>query len=237
MRTIDGVRPVHAATVSGRRSPRAFVELRAGSVKNNKSFRVAILAAAAVCFSGGMLARATPRPGAWTENGRTGNSVTHRNSQPYQRQHLPEWFRQHQNLPPQAQERALRSEPGFERLPPQKQQRLFRRLRQLDAMAPRRRERTLERMEALEKLSPEQRQQVRKAMQQVTQMPEQRRQMMHRAFRDLSQVPPAQRQAMLNSVEFKQRFSGQERQLLGTLIVIQPYIPEQPSAAPVDGLR
>ena len=55
-----------------------------------------------------------------------------------QREHLGEWLRQHQNMPFPEQERALRTESGFNRLPPAKQQRLLERLQQLDAMPPRR---------------------------------------------------------------------------------------------------
>ncbi len=140
-------------------------------------------------------------------------------------EHLPQWFRQHQYLPPQAQERALRKEPGFNRLPPAKQQRLLNRLRQLDSMPPLKRERTLQWMESLERLSPEQRQQVRSAMQQVTMMPPDRRRMMHKAFRDLSQMPREQRWAILNSPQFRAEFSDWERQTLGTLLSVQPYTP------------
>lgn len=154
-------------------------------------------------------------------------------NQQHHQEHLPQWFRQHQNLPPQAQERALRNEPGFNRLPPRQQQRLFNRLQQLNAMPSGRRERTLQRMEAMEKLSHGQRQQVRSTMRQVTQMPEDRRRMMHKAFRDLTQLPPEQRQSILESPQFKRQFSDQERQMLGTLMSVQPYSPEQRPAAGV----
>lgn len=139
------------------------------------------------------------------------------------KEHLPEWFRQHQNLPPQAQERALRNEPGFSRLPVAVQQRLLKRLQQLDAMPPFERERTLQRMEALERLSPEQREQVRNAMQQVTMMPPDRRRMMHDAFHELSQMNPEQRWAVLNSARFRAQYSNWERQMLSTLLSVQPY--------------
>lgn len=142
-------------------------------------------------------------------------------------QHLGQWFRQHQNMPLDAQERALRSEPGFNRLPAARQQRLFNRLQQLDAMPPEQRARTLERLEALERLSPEQREQVRSVMQQVGQMPVARQRMVRKAVRDLGQLPPEQRQAILNSPQFKDQFSGQERQMLGTLMLAQPYVPLQ----------
>lgn len=148
-------------------------------------------------------------------------------------EHLPQWFRQHQNLSLPAQQQALRNEPGFNRLPPLEQQRLFNRLQQLNAMPQARRERTLQRMEALEKLSPEQRQQVRNTMQQITQMPDDRRLMMHKAFRDLTQLPPEQRQAILNSPQFKSQFSDHEREMLNTLMSVQPYDPPRQSGADI----
>ncbi len=154
-------------------------------------------------------------------------------------EHLPQWYRQHQNLSPQQQQRALHNEPGFNRLPSQEQQRLSNRLQQLNSMPPERRQRILQRNEALEKLSPEQRQQVRSTMQQASQMPEDRRRMMRRAFRDIAQLPPAQRQAILDSPQFKTQFSDQERQILGTMMSIEPYNleqhnPEQRSPEPLN---
>ena len=53
---------------------------------------------------------------------------------------------------------------------------------------------------------------------------------MHDAFHTLSHVPPMQRQALLNSPEYQRRFSYQERQMLTTLMRVQPYTP--PSYAP-----
>lgn len=150
---------------------------------------------------------------------------------PSAHEHLPQWFRDHQHLSPQEQERALRNQPGFDSLPPWRQQRLFQRLQQLDAMPPERRERTLQRMEAMEKLSPEQRRQVRRTMRQVVQMPEDRRQVMRKAFWQLTHQPPAQRQETLNSPQFRSQFSDRERQMLSTLMSVQPYSPHDPAAA------
>ena len=143
-------------------------------------------------------------------------------------EHLPQWYRRHQNLSPQQQERALRTQPGFNRLPPWKQQRLFERLRQLNAMPPLQRERTLQRMEALERLSPEQRRQVRATVQQIFQMPMERRRRIRDAFESLSQSPPPQRQALLNSPEFKRRFTPHELQMLTILMTVEPYTPATP---------
>lgn len=149
-------------------------------------------------------------------------------------QHLAEWLQQHKNLSLEDQERALHHEPGFNRLPPAVQQRLTDRLRQLDAMPPEQRERTLQSMEALEKLSPEKRQQVRAAMLQVGHMPADRQRLMHKAFRDLRQLPPEQRAAVLESPAFKSQFSAEEREILDTVMSVEPYLP---SARASDGIE
>ena len=142
-----------------------------------------------------------------------------------EREHLGEWLRQHQNMSFPEQERALRAEPGFNRFPPAKQQRLLQRLQQLDAMPPARRKRMLARLETWERLSPEQRQQVRVGILEVHQMPFDRQIMMHRAVRDLSEFPQPQRGEILNSPEFRRHYSDYERQVLGTLMLAQPYEP------------
>jgi hypothetical protein len=140
-------------------------------------------------------------------------------------EHLGEWLRHHENMTFAEQERALRTEPGFNRLPPDRQQRLLERLQQVDAMPPARRERMLARLETWERLSPEQRQQVRIGILEVHQMPFDRQIMMHRAVRDLSEFPQSQRGEILNSWGFRQHYSDYERQVLATLMLAQPYEP------------
>jgi Protein of unknown function (DUF3106) len=140
-------------------------------------------------------------------------------------QHLPQWFQQHQSMPPQAQQRALRKEPGYRRLPPEEQRRISDRLRQLDAMPPAQRQRTLQRVETWERLTPTQRRQVRTAVQQVSRLPYPRQQMLHKKFRDLCRMPPDQRAAEMNSPQFRSEFSDHERGMLSTLMSIQPYTP------------
>jgi len=160
--------------------------------------------------------------------GERGGAVAGPVSPQPEREHLGAWLRQHQNMSFQEQERALRTEPGFNRLPPARQQRLLERLQQLDAMPPGRRERMLERLETWERLSPEQRQQVRVGIIEVHQMPFDRQIMMHRAVRDLSEFPQAQRGEILNSPEFLRHYSDYERQVLATLMMAQPYEPLRP---------
>lgn len=148
-------------------------------------------------------------------------------SQPSSRPHLAQWLNEHRDMPLNEQERALRNEPGFGRLPVARQQRLLKRLQQLNAMPRQQRARTLQRMEALEKLSPQQREQLRQVVREVGGMPQPRQRMMHKAFHDLSQLPPEQRDAVLDSPQFKSQFSDRERQILGTLMSVQPYQPAQ----------
>lgn len=249
MRIVDRIRAVDAPRLSppwAARTARFFCR-DTWKVPPNKSVRIGILAAAVSCVlngSGQAGRRPALRLASWlkdpvpaAQGPATSGPGEPSAAGPQQqaREHLPEWFRQHENLSLPEQARALQSEPGFARLPFRKQQRLLRRLEQLDAMPPRRRERTLERMEALEKLSPEQRFQVRSVMQQVTQMPEQKRRRLRKAFRNLTQLSPSQRQTVLNSPGFQAEFSASERQMLGTLLSVQPYHPEPCDAGPQYG--
>ena len=161
-------------------------------------------------------------------SGYAGSAVVHPSPSQTDHEHLGTWLRQHQNMSFPEQERALRTEPGFNRLPPTRQQRLLDRLQQLDAMPPDRRERMLARLETWERLSPEQRQQVRAGILEVHQMPFDRQIMIHRAVRDLSQFPQTQRGEILNSPEFRRHYSDYERQVLATLMMAQPYEPLRP---------
>jgi hypothetical protein len=230
MKISYGVRTIYTGGLVRRCAERASIIFR----KQKKKI-VLTLASAILLLTCG-IGWATPSPleraGGWMQPrtsrgyGRIAQFGGHGAVRQQQHQeHLPQWFRQHQYLSPRDQERALRNEPGFERLPPQEQQRLYNRLRQLNAMPPARRERTLERMEAFERLSPEQRQNVRSTMQRVTQMPLDRQRMMQRAFQSLTHVPPQDRLTIINSARFKSEFSYQEREMLNTLMSVQPYAP------------
>jgi Protein of unknown function (DUF3106) len=158
-------------------------------------------------------------------NGSSGEAGVEPVSPHPEQEHLGEWLRLHQNMSFADQERALRTEPGFNRLTPDRQQRLLQRLQQVDAMPPPERERMLARLETWERLSHEQRQQVRAGIVEVHQMPFDRQVMMHRAVRDLSEFPPQQRDEILNSSEFRRHYSDYERQVLSSLMLAQPYEP------------
>jgi Protein of unknown function (DUF3106) len=142
-----------------------------------------------------------------------------------QQPHLGTWLERHGNLPPEQQERALQSEPGFNRLPPETQQKLLNRLRQINRMPPGQRQRTVDHIEALERLSPQMRQQVRASFQDFHALPEDRQRMVRKAFRDLREYPPEQRQALMSSGQFQTQFSPQERYILGNILAVEPYHP------------
>ncbi len=142
-----------------------------------------------------------------------------------QQAHLGTWLQRHGNLPPEQQERALQSEPGFNRLPPETQQKLLNRLRQINRMPPNQRQRTVDHIEALERLTPQMRQQVRASFQDFHALPEDRQRMVRKAFRDLREYPPEQRQALMNSGQFQAQFTPQERSILGNILAVEPYHP------------
>src|SRR5512133_1504228 len=85
--------------------------------------------------------------------------------------HQGDWLRNHQNLPPEQQEQALRSDPGFQRLPPERQQQLVNQLQRFSRLSPDQRQTMLQRMETWEHLTPEQRQQARMVWDRFRQLP------------------------------------------------------------------
>jgi hypothetical protein len=152
-----------------------------------------------------------------------------------QQAHLGTWLQRHGNLPPEQQERALQSEPGFNRLPPETQQKLLNRLRQLNRMPPNQRQRTVDHIEALEHLSPHMLQQVRASFQDFHALPEDRQRMVRKAFRDLREYPPEQRQALMNAGQFQAQFTPQERSILGNILAVEPYHPTPRSGLDSNG--
>jgi hypothetical protein len=141
-------------------------------------------------------------------------------------EHLNQWMQQHHNMSPQDQERALRKEPGFNQLPQQTQQRMMQRLDRLNSMPPEQRERVLQRGEVMERMSPQQRMQVRGAMGQLSSLPDDRRRAVARSWRELRGLPAAQQNQILNSPQYRQQFSDEERGTLGNLLSVSPLLPQ-----------
>jgi hypothetical protein len=141
--------------------------------------------------------------------------------------HSGAWLREHKDLPPDQQMRALENDPQFRKLPPERQQQLRQRLQHFSTLPPQEQERMLKRMDTWEHLTPEQRQQARGLFQQMQQLPPDRRRMMQTAIRDLREMPPDQRQQVLDSPRFKSMFSPQEQEMLKGITQL-PLAPAEP---------
>ncbi len=164
-------------------------------------------------------------PGFRGNTGPRAGGEFHSGMRPGNGQHLPEWFAQHQALPPERQEEALRREPGFDRLPEGQQQQLIDRLHRLNMETPAQRQRMLQRNERFEALPPERQQEIRAAGQALGQMAPDRRDAVRQAFRDLRNLPVEERGNALNSARFQAEYSPQERSVLSNLLSIEPYQP------------
>jgi hypothetical protein len=140
---------------------------------------------------------------------------------------LGDWLRDHKNLPPDQQEKALENDPYFKRLPAQRQAELKERLRKFNGLPPEKRERALQRMEYWDKLTQDQRNQVRAANQQLQTLSPDRRVMLHRALRNLRQMSPQEQQQVFESERFRSTFSGPEQAILRNLTAINPPIGEE----------
>lgn len=147
-------------------------------------------------------------------------------------QHLGEWLDRHRNMPIDQQLKALDNEPGFRELPAQTQQRMRDQLVKLNNMPAAARNQRIAENEALERLSEPQRQQAMNTIGQLTQqvgsLPQDRQRAVKRAFRDLRTLPPNQRQQYMNSPTYRAQFSDQERNLLGRLMTVEPYLGGRP---------
>ena len=134
------------------------------------------------------------------------------------RPHIGQWLKKHQNLTVDQQEQALRSDPEFQKLPAQQQQHLIDRLHEFNDLPPQQRQRMLTRMDAFEHLTPEQQKQAREIFGQVRQLPDDRRQMFRRGVRQLADAPAEQRATILESPDFHNNYSDNERDLMRQIV-------------------
>jgi len=128
------------------------------------------------------------------------------------------WLREHNNLPPQEQEKALEKDPDYQKLPPQRQEQLKERLRRFNNMPPEQRQKVINRMQAIEQLPPEKRQLLQQSMSQLAFLPQDRRQMVRKAYRNLSEMSPEERDRVMNSDQFKSTLSDNERSIVNGLL-------------------
>jgi uncharacterized protein DUF3106 len=141
------------------------------------------------------------------------------------------FFKRLRELPPAEQERVMASDARFRRLPSVRQQMIRQRLERWNALTPEQHARFREREEIFESLSPAQREEARALFPEWRRLPLERRNALMEAFRQVRDMPPGQREQFLNGPEAVQRFSPEERSLLGGLTRL---LPDSPSAAPRD---
>ena len=184
-----------------------------------KPIATLVIAALALAITADVRAVAqNPRDGRWGDRNQDHGGQRMKGPGP----HRGEWLRQHQNLPPQEQERVLRNDPLFRQLPPDRQQQLVNRLRDFNSRPPEQRQRMLERMETFEHLPQPQRQQLRSLYGQMRELPNDRQMAVRQAARQLGGMPPAERERLLNSPQFQRHFSPQEQNLVRGLVHSEP---------------
>jgi uncharacterized protein DUF3106 len=144
--------------------------------------------------------------------------------------HAGKWLLENDRLPLDQQMKKLEQDPDFRRMSPDRQQRFRERLQNFNNLPPEQKGRILQRMETYEHLSPDQQQRVHEMFRQYRGLPPDRRQELKRGFQQLEGMTPDQRQKMLDSPEYRNNFSEQERGLLRGMstIGITPSRPEPP---------
>ena len=128
--------------------------------------------------------------------------------------HAGNWLRRYKDMSPEQQRRVLESDPLFRRLPPQQQVRLQNQLRRFSSLPPQQQERILSRMEVWEHMTPGQKMQARQVFQQFRQLPPDRRRVINQTIRSMRNLTPEQRDQLINSEQYRNAFSPQERSIL-----------------------
>jgi len=178
-----------------------------------------------IAISAVVWALATP---SWTQNRHESPHTQTQAPHPQNQGHAGTWLRQHRNLPPEQQRKALESDPRFRSLPPQRQQQLRNQLQRFNSMPQQQQDRTLRRMETWEHLTPGQKQQARQLHEQMQQLPLDRRQAIRNAVQSLRAMPPEARQRTIDSEAYKSRFTAQEREMLNNASRL-PLAPAEPN--------
>lgn len=128
--------------------------------------------------------------------------------------HRGDWLRKYMTLPPHQQEQQLRRDPGFQSLSPERQNHLLDRLRNFNSQSPQKKAQILNRMETFEHMSPQQQEHARSLFNQYRNLPEDQKDKVSQAYRRLRGMPPSARSDLLNSDEFKNNYTPEQRDLL-----------------------
>jgi len=146
---------------------------------------------------------------------------------PQQNNHSGQWLRQHKDLPPEQQKKALENDPQFRNLPPQQKQQLKNQLDRFNTLPPEKRQQMLNRMDTWGHLTPEQKDSARQLHSQMQGLPPERRQAVRNAIQALRAMPPEARQRQIDSDAYKKQFSPGERNILGGASKL-PLAPAEP---------
>lgn len=125
-------------------------------------------------------------------------------------------FERWRHLTPEQRQKVL------EKLPPERRRRLQEQFDRLDHMPEPQRRRLEQRYERFRSLPPEQQERIREVYRHIRELPEDRRRMVHREYRYLATLPENERQARMQSEEFRNQFSTEERGMLNDLVTLMP---------------
>jgi Protein of unknown function (DUF3106) len=128
--------------------------------------------------------------------------------------HRGDWLRQYMKLPPSQQERQLQQDPSFRSLPPDRQNHLLNRLRTFNSQSPEKKAQILNRMETFEHMTPQQQQAARNLFDRYRNLPDDQKNKISQAYRRLRGMPPSARNELLNSDEFRNNYTDDQRDLL-----------------------
>jgi len=157
-----------------------------------------------------MVQSGTPNAGAVAQPGGSGIHLHLAGPGP----HKGDWLRQYYMLPPNQQEQKLQQDPAFRNLSPDKQQHLLDRLRKFNSLSPDKQAKILNRMEAFEHLPPEKQSVARSLFQQYQTLPADQKTQVSEAYHKLRQMTPEQRTQYMNSDDFRNSYSDEQRELL-----------------------
>jgi hypothetical protein len=128
--------------------------------------------------------------------------------------HRGDWLRKYGTLPPTEQEQKLQNDPSFRSLSPDKQNHLLNSLRRFNSQPPEKKQQILNRMETFEHMTPQQQQQARSLFDRYRNLPEDQKNKVSQAYRRLRGMPPSARNELLNSDEFRNGYTDDEKDLL-----------------------
>jgi hypothetical protein len=128
--------------------------------------------------------------------------------------HRGDWLRKYMALPPHQQEQQLQHDPSFKSLSPDRQNHLLDRLRKFNSQSPEQKAKILNRMENFEHMTPEQQQAARSLFDRYHNLPDDQKSKVSQAYRRLRGMPPSARNDLLNSDEFRNNYTDDQRELL-----------------------